>query len=446
MHLTLFIHPTGHHQASWRHPRAQADAGVNLDHYTQLAQAAEAACLDAVFFGDNQMVRAGSPETISRVAQFVANFEPLTLASALIPRTERIGFICTATTSFNYPYQVARKLASMDHLSGGRMGWNVVTSGMPEEARNFNRDEHFDHEVRYERAAEFVDVCKGLWNSWDADAFPRDKESGIFSVPGKMHVLNHEGKHFRVKGPLNVPRSPQGRPVLLQAGASPTGMAFAARIADMVFTTPQTIDEGISMYKTIKEAAAQAGRNPDEVRIAPGLALVTGETSADAEREWATLQSLLHIDVALNILQLKLGGVDLSPYDLDEPLPESANPDDGRGYFERWHAIGEREGMTLRELARHAAGSLMGLSVRGSGTQLADLMQEWVEAGAADGFNLMPAFLPGGFDDFVAYVLPELRRRGLFRDEYTGRTLRDHLALSISGDVGLSVFRAPAAW
>lgn len=438
MHLTLFIHPSGHHQASWRHPRAQADAGVNLEHYTQLAQAAEAACLDAVFFGDNQMVRAGAPEAVSRVAQFVANFEPLTLASALIARTSRVGFICTATTSFNYPYQVARKFASMDHLSAGRMGWNVVTSGMPEEAKNFNRDKHFDHEVRYERAAEFVEVCEGLWNSWDDDAFPRDKESGIFSIPEKMHVLDHEGEHFRVKGPLNVPRSPQGRPVLVQAGASPTGMAFAARIADMVFTTPQTIDEGVAMYRQIKEAVAQAGRDPDEVRVAPGLAFVTGATRADADREWETLQSLLHIDVAINILQLKLGGIDLSPYDLDEPLPASANPNDGRGYFERWYDVGEREGMTLGELAGHAAGSLMGLSVRGSGVELADLMQEWVQAGAADGFNLMPAFLPGGLDDFVTYVLPELRRRGLFREQYTGHTLRDHLGLSMPTRVASS--------
>jgi FMN-dependent oxidoreductase (nitrilotriacetate monooxygenase family) len=429
MHLALFINPAGHHQAAWRHPRAQADAGVNFAHYRELAAIAERACFDAVFLADNQAVRAGRPETISRVSQYVANFEPLTLASALLACTERIGFICTASTSYNYPYQVARKFASMDHLSGGRVGWNIVTSGMDQEAWNFNREEHYAHELRYERAAEFVEVCQGLWDSWEDDAFPRDKASGLFSDPEKMHVLGHQGEHFSVRGPLNVPRSPQAYPVFAQAGASPTGTAFAARFAELVFATPQTIEEGRARYRTIKDLAATLGRDPDSIKVMPGLALVVGATRDEAEAEWSRLQSLLHIDVALNVLSMKLGHVDLAPYELDAPLPRSAAPTDGRGYFEQWAEIGERESLTLRQLALRAAGSLAGLAVHGSAIEIADLMEEWVRTEAADGFNLMPAFLPGALEDFVELVVPELRRRGLLRTAYEGSTLRDHLGL-----------------
>jgi FMN-dependent oxidoreductase (nitrilotriacetate monooxygenase family) len=435
MHLTLFINPTGHHQAAWRHPRAVADAGVNFAHYAELVQAAERACFDAIFLADNQVVRAGPPEAVGRVAQYVANFEPLTLLSALAAVTERIGLICTASTSYNLPFQIARKFASMDHLSGGRIGWNIVTSGMPGENFNFGRDEHYPHDELYERAAEVVETCIGLWDSWEDDAFPRDKESGIYSHIDKMHALNHEGKYLRVRGPLNVPRMPQGRPLLVQAGQSPEGTAFAARYGDMVFVTPQSVEEGRERYRTIKDLARRAGRDPDHIKVMPGLAVIAGRTDAEADADYDLLQSLLDPAVALNILSMKIAvstkkiRPDLTAYALDEPLPRSAEPSEGGVSFGPWAERGQREGLTLLELAREASGSLVGVSVRGSGERIADIMEEWVQEGAADGFNLQPAFLPGGLGDFISYVVPHLQRRGLLRTEYRGRTLRDHFGL-----------------
>ena len=432
MHLTLFINPTGHHQAAWRHPRSTPDAGVNFAHYVELAQAAERACFDAIFFADNQVVRQGPPEVVARVAQYVANFEPLTLMSALSARTERIGFISTASTSYNFPFHVARKFASIDHISGGRAGWNVVTSGMPGENFNFGRDAHYPHDELYERAAEFVEICQGLWDSWDDDAFPRDPETGIFSEIDRMHTLDHEGRFFRVRGPLNVARSPQGHPLLVQAGQSPEGTQFAARYADMIFVTPQSLQEGQERYRMIKELAEAAGRDPDHVKVMPGLAVITGQTEADAEADFQLLQSLLHPDVALKMLATKInmstgrkGEPDLSGYPLDEPLPLGA----GEVSFGPWAERGQREGLTLIELARAASESLVGLSLRGSGEHVADVMEEWVRGGAADGFNIQPAFLPGGLDDFIAYVVPHLQSRGLLRRSYEGRTLRDHFGL-----------------
>ncbi len=436
MHLTLFINPTGHHQAAWRHPRAAPDAGVNFAHYVDLAQAAERACFDAIFFADNQVVRSGPPEVVGRVAQYVANFEPLTLMSALAGRTERIGFISTASTSYNFPFHVARKFASIDHISGGRAGWNIVTSGMPGENFNFGRDEHYPHDELYERAAEFVDICRGLWDSWDDDAFPRDPESGIFADMDRVHALNHEGRYFRVRGPLNVARSPQGHPLLVQAGQSPEGTRFAAQYADMVFVTPQSLEEGRERYRTIKDLAEAAGRDPDHVKVMPGLAVITGATDADAEADYELLQSLLHPEVALKMLAVKInistgrrGEPDLSGYPLDQPLPLTAGPEAGAVSYGPWAERGQREGMTLLELARAASGSLVGLSLRGSGERVADVMEEWVRAGAADGFNVQPAFLPGGLDDFIAYVVPHLQSRGLLRRTYSTRTLRGHFGL-----------------
>jgi len=429
VHLALFINPTGHHQSAWLHPRADADAGVNFAHYRRLVQAAERACFDAAFLADNQAVRPGRPEDVARVAQYVANFEPLTLASGLMACTERIGVICTASTSYNFPFQVARKFASMDHLSGGRAGWNIVTSGMEQEAWNFGLDEHYEHELRYERAAEFVEVCKGLWDSWEDDAFPRDVESGQFSDPEKLHVLGHDGAHFKVRGPLNVPRPPQGYPVFVQAGASPTGTSFAARYAEMVFGNAHTIEEGRCRRQAIREQAQAMGRDPDHVKVMPGLAVIIGATRAQAQDDRARLEKSLHIDIAMNLMRMKAGGFDLSGFALDEPLPPDGGPGDGRGYYEKLADIGVQEGLTLRELALREGGLLAGLVVCGTGADVADVMEEWIDAGAADGFNLMPAFLPGAFDDFVEHAVPELRRRGLLRERYEGRTLREHLGL-----------------
>ncbi len=430
MKLNLFINPTGHHQAAWRHPDSQADAGVNVDHYISLAQMAEAAKIDAIFLADNQSVRPGDPEAVGRVAQYVANFEPITLLSALSSVTRRIGLIATASTSFNFPYQVARKFASLDHLSHGRAGWNIVTSSSTnQEEPNFG-GAPLEHGERYERAAEFVEVCQGLWDSWDDDAFPRDRESGIYSDMSKLHALNHKGKYFSVRGPLNVPRCPQGRPVHVQAGASDSGRDFAARYAEMIFTTPQSLAIAQDQYADLKGRIAKAGRDPAHVKIMPGLAPVIGRTEAEAREKFEQLQSLLTWPVAANILSLRMGGIDLSRYDLDKPFPEEALQTTGsRSGVEAMVERSRRENLTIRELALKTAGSLAGLSVRGSAAEIADMMEAWFVEGACDGFNLQPAILPGVFKDFVDLVLPELRRRGLFRTEYEGATLRENLGL-----------------
>lgn len=430
MRLNLFINPTGHHQAAWRHPASQPDAGINFGHYAELARMAEAAKLDAIFLADNQSVRHGDPEVVGRVAQYVANFEPITLLSALSAVTERIGLIATASTTYNFPFQVARKFASLDHLSGGRAGWNIVTSSSTNfEHLNFG-GEMIAHEDRYERAAEFVEVCRGLWDSWEDDAFVRDRASGIFSDMSKLHPLNHKGRYFTVAGPLNVPRPPQGWPVHVQAGASDTGRGFAARYGEMIFSTPQTLAIAQAQYGDIKSRAAGFGRDLDHVKVMPGLAAVVGRDEEDARAKSQELSSLLTLPVAMNILSLRMGGIDLSPYDLDQVFPESAAKTTGsRSGAEAMVERSRRENLTVRQLALKTAGSLAGLSVVGSAAEIADMMEEWFRSGACDGFNLQPAVLPGAFRDIVELVLPELRRRGLFRTEYEGRTLRENLGL-----------------
>jgi FMN-dependent oxidoreductase (nitrilotriacetate monooxygenase family) len=430
MHLCLFINPTGHHQAAWRRPDTQADAGVNFGHYRDLAQLAEQAKFDALFLADNQCVRGGPPEIIGRVAQYVANFEPLTLLGALAASTNRIGLIATASTSYNFPFQIARKFASLDHISGGRIGWNIVTSGMPEEAQNFGRDEHYEHDLRYEMAKEFVEICRGLWDSWEDDAFPRDKVSGVFSDISKLHELNHVGKDFRVKGPLNVPRSPQGYPVHVQAGTSPAGRSFAAQYAEMMFVSPLAMNRAQELYGGMKESAAAMGRNPDHLKVMPGLVPIVGRTEADAKAKQKALQDLLHPDLAIQFLSMKMGKIDLSGYPLDEPLPDNLpKPPTASEGFDRLLDKARNEHLTLRQLAISSAGSLAGMSIVGSVAEIVDTMEEWFRGGACDGFNIQPPCLPGDFTDFVELVVPELQRRGLARLNYEGSTLRDHFGL-----------------
>jgi FMN-dependent oxidoreductase (nitrilotriacetate monooxygenase family) len=429
MRLGLFINPTGHHQASWRHRDADADAGVNFDHYRRVAQTAERHCFDMIFLADNQGVRNTDPESRRRVAQYIANFEPFTLLSALAAVTERIGLTCTASMSYNFPFQIARKFASLDFISGGRSGWNMVTSER-DEAPNFGIEDHSEHDDRYRRGDEVVQVCLGLWDSWEDGAFLRDKQTGIFTDLDKLHRLDHVGEHVRVRGPLNVPRMPQGYPLLVQAGQSEAGRAFAAKYAEVMFTTLLLIERARELRSEMHERAGEQGRSPDEIKLMPGLAVVTGRTHDEAQERFAELQSLLHPSVALSMLSSKMGDADLRGYPLDQPLPRSARPDDHGGGFDRWIEIAEREQLTLRELAYRAAGSRAGLQVVGSYTEIADLMQEWFATGAADGFNIQPAYFPGMFDEFVNGVMPELRHRGLVRERYQGRTLREHFGLA----------------
>lgn len=429
--LGAFFNPTGHHVASWRHPRSQADAGINFAHYVEITRTAERAKFDMVFLADNVGVREAHMDALCRSAQYIANFEPITLIAALAAVTERIGLVCTATTSYNEPFHIARKFASLDHISGGRVGWNLVTSGMAAEAYNFGRDAHYGHAERYDRAREFAEVVVALWDSWDDDAFVRDKASGLFFEPAKLHRLNHVGKHFKVRGPLNVPRPPQGHPVIVQAGTSEDGMDVAARFAEVIFSANLTIESCQDYYREIKRRAAQKfGRNPDHLKVMPGLSCYVGRTAEEAEEKYQYQNSLMHPIVAREILSTVLGGVDLSPYDFDGPLPENLPMSQGsQSHFKYVTELARSKNLTMRQIAEVVAGARGKLVIKGTPAQIADFMEHWYCEEAADGFNIMPPTLPGGLDDFVEMVIPELQRRGLFRTEYTGRTLREHLGL-----------------
>ena len=430
MRLAAYFNPTGHHVASWRHPRAQVDAHINIRHYIEIAQTAERAKLDMIFLADGVATREAHMDALSRSVQFVAHLEPLTLLSALATATERIGLVATASTTYNEPYHVARKFASLDYISNGRAGWNCVTSVQPAEARNFGRAGVDPHAVRYGRAREFVQVVTGLWDSWDDDAFVRDTESGLFFDPDKLHVLRHKGQHYSVEGPLNVPRPPQGWPVIVQAGASEEGKELAAEYAEAIFSPHLTIETAKSYYDDVKGRMRKYGRDPDHLKILPGLSVVVAATDAEATADHDYLQSLIHPVVGREILSTMLGGIDLSPYPLDEPLPDPLPSGSGsKGHYDSITAMARRENLTIRQLGERVAGARGKNAIHGSPTKVADYMEEWFVKGACDGFCLMPPYIPGSHDDFCTMVVPELQRRGLFRKEYEGRTLREHLGL-----------------
>src|SRR5690348_15299087 len=431
LRLGAFFNPTGHHVASWRHPGAQADAGINFKHYVEIAQTAERGKFDMIFLADNVCVRDAKMEALSRSAQYIANFEPITLISALAGVTSRIGLTCTASTSYNEPFHVARKFASLDHISGGRAGWNLVTSGMAAEAMNFSRDAHYGHAERYQRANEFAEIVTALWDSWDDDAFPRDKDTGQFFVPEKLHVLNHKGAHFQVRGPLNIPRPPQGHPVIVQAGTSDDGMDVAARFAEVIFSANLTMESCQKYFREIKTRAQDKfGRNPDHLKVMPGLSCYIGRTEDEAKEKYEYQNSLMHPVVAREILSTVLGNVDLTPYDFDGPLPDNLPMSNAsQSTFKYVTELAKKDNLSMRQIAQVVAGARAKLVMVGTPKQIADIMEHWYVEEAADGFNIMPPTLPGDFNDFVELVIPELQRRGLFRSEYTGRTLRDHLGL-----------------
>lgn len=427
--LGAFLMQTGHHIAAWRHPEAQADAPVNFRHYAELARRAEAAKFDAIFLADSVGVRNTDLASLSRTARS-DHFEPLTLLSALAAVTEKIGLIATVSTTYNEPYHVARKFASLDHISGGRSGWNLVTSSGQGEAQNFNLDEHVEHARRYARAAEFHDVVLGLWDSWEDDAFLRDKHSGQYFDPAKLHPLRHRGEHFSVRGPLNVSRSPQGRPVVVQAGASPAGRDLAARTAEVIFVAHQTFDEARAFYRDIKGRAVEYGRDPDDIKIMPGIFPVIGRSQAEAEDKFARLQDLIHPVVGVQLLSNMIGGFDLSGYPVDGPLPDIPETNGGKSRQQLLIDLARRDNLTIRQLYLRIAGARGHQQVVGTPQSVADQLQQWFEEDGADGFNIMSPWLPGGLDDFIELALPELRRRGLFRPEYSGATLRQHLGLA----------------
>ena len=430
MKLGAFFNPTGHHVASWRHPRSQADAGINLRHYVELAQTAERGCFDMIFLADNVAVREAPMAALSRSAQYIANFEPLTLLSALSMVTRKIGLVATASTSFNEPFNIARKFASLDHLSGGRAGWNIVTTAARAAARNFGRDDVMEHRQRYERAREFTRIVMGLWDSWDDDAFVRDRESGMFFRPEGLHSLDHKGEWFSVKGPLNIPRSPQGYPVLVQAGSSDDGRSFAAEFAEAIFTGHVNLESAQEYYADVKARARGFGRNTDQIVVMPGLSPVVGRTAKEAQEKQDYLQSLVDPVVAREILSTLLGGVDLSPYPPDGPLPDlPQGVVDSQSTRANWVNLARKENLTIRQLAMRATHGRGKSAAVGTPEQIADHMEKWFREGGADGFNIQPPVQPGFLDDFVEMVIPVLQERGLVRSEYQGDTLREHLGL-----------------
>lgn len=422
----------GQHIAAWLHPDAQIDAGQNFPYFLKLAQTAERAKLDFVFMADAVATRDGNMEALSRWPQYMAHFEPITLLSATASQTERIGLVCTASTSYYEPFNIARLFGSLDHISGGRAGWNVVTSANASASFNFNRDEHYDIAERYQRAREFVHVVRGLWDSWEDDAFLRDRKSRRYFDPGKLHKLNHKGKFFSVRGPLNLARPPQGYPIIAQAGASEDGKELGAETAEIIFFSQQCVAVAREFYKDVKGRMAKFGREPGQLKMLAGLNPTVGRTASEAQEKFDFLQSLIHPDVGKELISVDLSGADLSGLSVDEPIPGHLIPEKTRSSTSRLKTVGgvaRQEQLTIRQLYERYAGSRGSYSVVGTAQHVADQMEEWLTTEAADGFIIQASYLPGGFEDFVNLVVPELQCRGLFRTEYSGHTLREHLGL-----------------
>ena len=421
MHLGVYAMGTGHHVAGWRLPEAQAGA-ENFPLLLHIARTAERGKFDLFFLAD----ALNTGPTLH--PSIVVRLEPLTLLAALASCTSHIGLAATASTTYSEPYNLARAFASIDHISGGRAGWNVVTGAFPEAAANFGHDSHPPHAKRYAIAAEFVEVVKGLWDSWEDDAIIMDKAGGRFADVEKMHVLNHQGEFFSVKGPLNISRPPQGHPVIIQAGASDTGRDLAASIAEIVYAVQQELEPAKIFAEDLRSRAAKFGRDPHHIKIMPGVCPIIGETEADAKRKLAALGEVNDPVAALKVLSDRLGH-DLSSFPLDGPVPALPPSTIMQGHAVTLSALARTHNLSLRELRDFTAAAMGHRLLCGTPEFVADGLEEWFVAGAADGFNLMPPWFPGAFDDFVDQVVPILQRRGLFRTEYVGRTLRDHLGL-----------------
>lgn len=439
----FFFNPQGDHRASWRHPRAPGHEFMDFDYYRRLVGAAEAAKLDTIFIADHLGIWNGLGSGVAHYAN--PRFEPLSLVSALSAVTKDIGFMVTASTSYTEPFNTARMFASMDHISRGRVAWNVVTSALEEEAMNYGRDANIDHAVRYDRAAEFVDIAKALWDSWEDEAIALDKASGLFAHPDKVHFLHHAGKHFKVRGPLNVPRPPQGHPVIVQAGSSDAGKNLAAQHAEVHFAVLRNEAEGVAYRADMDERLARYGRSPQSFKQLPGILPIVGESVAEAEEKQQYLESLMIDEVAVDLLST-WAGVDLSAYPLDGPVPDLPQEANYNGW-RTWLALvrdKSNEGLSIRQLARKISATGSVPLVAGTPKQVADQLEAWFVAGAADGFNLMFPLLPDDWMNFMQTVVPELQRRGLFRTEYEPGTLRDRLGLTRPGNSFAGVNRSGA--
>ena len=420
------MRPVSIHTAAWRYPGGTPDANFNLNAIVGYAQTLERGCFDAFFMADHLAVLNMPMDALKRSAT-VTSFDPLTLLPALAMKTRHLGLIATASTTFEPPYVIARRFASLDHISGGRAAWNIVTTSNPDAALNFGHDDQMEHGERYRRAREFYDVVTGLWDSWADDAFVRDVESGVYFSPDRLHVLDHRGEFFKVRGPLNIARPPQGWPVIVQAGASEAGKQLAAETAEMVFTSQRTLADGKAFYADVKGRMRVAGRSPDHMKILPGALVVVGDSEADARAKRALLDSLVHYASGIASLSIALGH-DASGFDPNAPLPPVPETNASKSGRERVMRLARDEGLTLRQLAGRFGG-YAGLSMVGTAKSIADEMEAWLMEEGSDGFNVMFPYLPAGLDDVVDQVVPELQRRGLFRTSYEGTTLRENLGL-----------------
>lgn len=424
--LGLSVTSNGSHAAGWRYPTAPSDSSLDFDFWRRLALRAEAAKIHFIFFADGAAVRQGAddPDALRHMGK-IDQFEPLTLIAALSAVTSNIGFIATASTTYNEPYTIARKYASIDHISHGRVGWNVVTSWSEDEAKNFNLEHSLQHDLRYRRAEEFVDVVTGLWNSWEDDAFRRNQQSGVYVDPEKMHVLSHSGDFFKVKGPLNIARPVQGFPVIAQAGSSEPGQKLAARTADLVYTAQQNKDGAQNFYRSLKGKLAAAGREERSVKVMPGILPIIGRTREEALARQEQLNALVHPGVIYASLKPKFG--DLSAYPLDGLIPDLPETNGIKSIKPQLDAAREK-GLTIRELYQ-TSGAGGHIQLAGTAAEIADLIEEWFTDYACDGFNIMPPYFSEGLTDIFDLLVPELQRRGLFHTEYKGTTLRDALSL-----------------
>jgi FMN-dependent oxidoreductase (nitrilotriacetate monooxygenase family) len=434
MRLCLFWFPPGAHVGGWRMPDALPGSASSFEIFVDIARRAEAAKLDALFLADAATVQSvdliaqGRPNA-GEMQRHMYGLEPTTLLPALAAVTARLGLIATSTTTYNEPYHIARRFATLDQISNGRGGWNLVTSQSESEARNFGHETHMAHDDRYDRAGEFFDVVAGLWDSWAADALVGNKATAQYIDPAKVRVLNHQGEHFSVRGPLNVGRSPQGRPVIVQAGASRPGKKLAARIADCVFTAQSTIPAAQAFYQDVKAQAATTGRTPGDIKIMPGLIPIIGRTMAEAEQRRLALRALITDHQAIRSMHRVAGGLDLTQFPPDGPLPDLPLNNGAQARQKLLVDMARREKLTLLQAGRRFAEGQAHYMIHGTAETIADAMQTWFEAEACDGFSLMPPYYPRGLTDICDLLVPELQHRRLFRTEYEGTTLRENLGL-----------------
>ncbi len=432
LNLGILVDPHGNHPAAWLHHEAVLGAEIDARYYLQLAQKAEQGLFDFLFIADSPGLRQGNIQAFKRWPVYMAQFEPVTVLSALSMVTERLGLAATVSTSYFEPFNLARQFASLDHLSGGRSAWNVVTTTNPSAGKNFGREHFEDHATRYRRAREFLQIALGLWDSWDDDAFVRNAKTVEYFDPDKLHTLGHKGEFYSVRGPLDVPRPPQGRPVIIQAGGSDAGRELAAETAEVVFCGERTFEAAKSFRADVHQRMARYGRSPDELKSLANLTTVIGRTQAEAEEHFEFLQAKIHPDVGREAISIDTGYIDLSQVPIDQSIPPSVFPEDterSKTYMKLVKDIAADGNPTLEEVYRRYAPSRGGLLFVGTASQAVELMGDWFTGGAADGFILTPASLPTELNKFVDLVVPELQKRGLFRTEYEGKTLRENLHL-----------------